>query len=116
MTELQSIEAKHSLWAASAPKGGGRALKIAAEAYGVPLEEVTAATRRGPRAALARQVAMYLAHVVLGMTMSEIAHAFGRDRTTASHACRRIEDLRENAQFDRSIAWLEAKLAAGEMP
>ena len=31
----------------------------------------------------------------------------GRDRTTASHACHRVEDLRDNPDFDRQLTHLE---------
>jgi chromosomal replication initiation ATPase DnaA len=112
MTDIQSIHDEQSFRAACAPTRGGQARRIAARAYGVPMEEIAAATRRSPRAALARQVAMYLAHVVLGMTLSEVAGEFRRDRTTASHACRRVEDLREDPDLDRLLEWLETQLRA----
>src|SRR6218665_1405538 len=34
-----------------------------------------------------RQIAMYVCHVALGISLSDIGQAFGRDRTTVSHAC-----------------------------
>lgn len=84
---------------------------IVAQIYDVPLEDIAASTRRCPRVALARQVTMYLSHVVFGMSMSEIAFAFGRDRTTATHACRHIEDLRDDdPDLDRIVGWLETLL------
>ncbi len=61
----------------------GVAQIMVAHVYGVSLESLLAATRRGRRAAEARQVAMYLAHVVFRMSLAEIARGFGRDRTTA---------------------------------
>lgn len=63
--------------------------------------------------ALARQVAMYLCHVVTGMTLTEIGRRFGRDRTTAAHACRLIEDRRDDLNFDRQITMLEDAVQGG---
>jgi chromosomal replication initiation ATPase DnaA len=59
-------------------------------------------------AALARQIAMYLAHTVFSWSMSRVGAAFDRDRTTASHACHRVEDLRDDAQFDSLLLKLES--------
>jgi len=60
---------------------------------------------RGPRDMVqARQVAMYLTHVGLEMSLSRVAYAFDRDRSTVAHACHKIEEMRDEAEFD---AWLE---------
>src|SRR5262245_40218432 len=50
-----------------------------------------------------RQVAMYVAHVVLRLNMKDIGRAFGRDRTTVTYACHLVEDLRDDDDFDRII-------------
>src|SRR5882762_7675836 len=81
-----------------------------AVAFTVPLGELRASTRRRASVALARQSAMYLAHVALGLSFSEVGRAFGRDRTTAAHACRRIEDRRADRELDRMLAELEHAL------
>ncbi len=60
--------------------------------------------------ARARQLAMYLAHVVLGQSLTSIGIAFGRDRTTVSHACALIEDLRDDSVFDEEVTRLEVML------
>ncbi len=62
--------------------------------------------------ARARQLAMYLSHVVLGRTLKEVGDAFGRDRTTVSHACALIEDMRDDAGFDAELERLEQLLLA----
>jgi chromosomal replication initiation ATPase DnaA len=67
-------------------------------------------TRGRPRAAFARQVAMYLAHVSCGLTMTEVGHIFARDRTTVAHACGLVEDRRDDPSFDRSLELLEGVL------
>ena len=65
-------------------------------------------TRGRSRVAFARQVAMYLAHVTFGLTLTTVGQAFGRDRTTVSHACALVEDARDNPEFDRTLELLEA--------
>jgi chromosomal replication initiation ATPase DnaA len=54
-----------------------------------------------------RQVAMYVAHVVLRLNMTDIGKAFGRDRTTVMYSCHLIEDLRDDDEFDRIITMTE---------
>ena len=66
----------------------------------------------------ARQVAMYLTHTVFRMSFGAVARGFGRDRTTARHACRHVEEMRDDPERDRLVAWLEMLLreTAGEGP
>jgi hypothetical protein len=54
--------------------------------------------------AYARQVAMYVAHVELRVSMQRVGEAFGRNRTTVAHACRHIEELRDAPDLDQLIA------------
>lgn len=61
--------------------------------------------------ARARQLAMYLMHVVLGRVYLDVGRFFGRDRTTVSHACALIEDLRDDPQFDAEVSRLERRLS-----
>lgn len=67
---------------------------------------------RLPETARARHIAMYLCHVMLSRNLREVGLAFGRDRTTVSHACALIEDLRDDPAFDRELCRLEAILGA----
>lgn len=60
--------------------------------------------------ARSRQLAMYLAHVVLGVSLTAIGAAFGRDRTTVSYACHLIEDMRDDPDFDAEVTDLEMQL------
>ena len=78
-----------------------------APAFPVGSIALWAQTRGSPDAALARQAAMYLAHVGCGLTFTEIGRLFSRDRTTVAHACGRIEDRRESVPFDRALELLE---------
>ncbi len=92
------------------------ALQTVAYAFGVPAEEIDAPTRGVAKAALARHVAMYLTHVAFELSLSRTAEAFGRDRSTAAHACHRIEDRRDDAAFDAKLDELEACLRAAPSP
>jgi len=69
---------------------------------------LTSPRRGGPRVAFARQVAMYLAHVGFALSFASIGRMFGRDRTTVSHACRVVEDRRDENWLDRRLIALEA--------
>lgn len=79
-----------------------------AAAFAIPVGELTATTRRAPYVAFARQSAMYLAHVALGLSYSEVGRAFGRDRTTAAYACQLIEDRRDDPAVDAVLGSLES--------
>lgn len=81
-------------------------------AFSVPPGELRAPTRRAAPTARARQAAMYLTHVVAGLSLTETARLAGRDRTTAAHACRRIKDGRDDPDFERALNFLEAVLRA----
>jgi len=75
--------------------------------FQVDPEQLAMATR-GPRPiAHARQVAMYLAHIVGGLSLTEVGRLFERDRTTVAHACALIEDARDEQGFDRMLEHLE---------
>jgi len=92
----------------------------AASAFGVSAGEIGTQQRGSPPVAFARQVAMYIAHVEVGLTLSDTGRMFGRDRTTAAHACRLVEDRRDDPRLDaalsaitRSVAvWLDIPRAA----
>lgn len=75
--------------------------------FGVSIHELNAQTRLGAKIAFARQLAMYIAHVRLGMKLVEIGHTFGRDRTTVAHACRLVEDRRDEPHIDFLIDCIE---------
>jgi chromosomal replication initiation ATPase DnaA len=77
-------------------------------ATGVSPTDIASAKRTSKAAARARQIAIYLAHVNFNWPLIRVAFAFNRDRTTCGHACHRIEDMRENADFDARMSVLEA--------
>ena len=84
----------------------GMAQAVAAHAYGVRLDELF---RRGDETTRrARQVAMYLAHIVMRLGQRECGRGFYCDHRAISYACRRVEEAREDPAFDRTVQWLEA--------
>lgn len=80
---------------------------IASEAMNVPFHDIISRQRSKARVSFARQIAMYLAHVVGEMSLGEISAVFERDRTTVGYACHIIEDRRDGPIFDREMADLE---------
>ncbi|NJR13695.1 MAG: chromosomal replication initiator DnaA [Phyllobacteriaceae bacterium] len=59
-----------------------------------------------------RQIAMYLCNTTLGLSLTAIGMAFGRDRTTVGHAVQLIEDLRDAAEFDAIMEQAERIVVA----
>mgnify|MGYP000141507844 CR=1 FL=1 len=85
---------------------------IVARAFGVAISDLSAQSRRSARIAFARQVAMYLTHIAGQLTMTDVGRLFGRDRTTAAHACRCVEDRRDDPVFDMVLDALESAVRA----
>jgi hypothetical protein len=81
-----------------------------APAFAVARAALWRPTRGSPPEAFARQVAMCLAHVGLGLSLGEVARLFARDRRTVAHACARVEDRRDAAPLDRALDLLEGAL------
>ena len=70
-------------------------------------DRVTLRRDRRRHACHVRQIAMYVCHVALRMSLSDIGGAFGRDRTTVAHACHVVEDRRDDVAFDDFVAAVE---------
>ncbi|MGF1462097.1 MAG: helix-turn-helix domain-containing protein [Maricaulaceae bacterium] len=107
------VSANESFWSGRHGRDAARAQlaqSAVAFAFGVRPEDIAARSRGCAAAARARQVAMYLTHVAFGLTMARTAAAFGRDRSTAAHACKLVEDERDDAAFDARLDALEAIL------
>lgn len=83
------------------------AVSLTAFALGVSSEDILQTGRGTPAVSFARQVAMYLSHVALGMSLARVARAFERDRSTVAHGCHIVEDRRDDPDFDVWIEQLE---------
>lgn len=98
---------------------GWRLVELVAAERGITVEALFRPARCTADIALARQLAMYLMHVELERIYADVGRFFGRDRTTVSHACALIEDLRDDREFDARLdqlkqALLDAPTPAGE--
>jgi hypothetical protein len=83
---------------------------VVSMALNVSLREMRSSSRCKADIAMARQIAMYLAHTKFSILMTEVGLHFCRDRTTVSYACAQIEDRRDEFSFDLMICQLEALL------
>ncbi|RDE10500.1 helix-turn-helix domain-containing protein [Pelagibacterium lacus] len=113
MVILHSAErhAKHSI---SARQGRTcRAIvRAVAGMTGTRHDDFFARSRCPMPTAHARQTAMYLCHVLTGLTMTQVGRYFGRDRTTVAHACAVVEDLRDDPVFDAALDAIERRVTA----
>lgn len=82
------------------------AAAMASSALGTSLDEVLNGNR-GMKVIFTRQVALYVSTAGFGMSYGRAAAAFGCDPSTVAHACRVIEERREEPGFDRWLYTLE---------
>ena len=93
-------------------RAAARIVDMVGASRGVTREEILSRRRCSRQVVGARQLAMYLVHTLLGRTYLEVGRLFRRDRTTVSHACARIEDMREDrSAFEGEVAAIEAAIA-----
>ena len=86
------------------------AKEVVCEAYSIPHADLLAKDRGGSQISLARQIAMYLSHIVGQLTLVEIAMQFDRQRSTISHACINVEDRRDSPVFDMQLEFMEKQM------
>ncbi len=82
-------------------------IDIAAALFNVSSKELRTPGRCQKDVSRVRQIAMYVCHVTVGLSMSEIGLGFCRDRTTVLYACHLVEDLRDDEDFDRLVTMTE---------
>lgn len=75
--------------------------------YGVKTDSFDVYSRQERRVNEARQLGIYLANTCLGVSYEDIAVPARRDRTTVRYSIERVEDRRENPQFDRALIAIE---------
>ncbi|MDJ0931796.1 helix-turn-helix domain-containing protein [Breoghania sp.] len=80
--------------------------------FGIASDMLKAPTRSRAPVAFARQVAMYVAYVSFGLSLTEVGRLFGRDRTTAGYVCRTVEDRRDDPAFDGMVTAIEHVVCA----
>lgn len=118
---MSSVRAIEDSYASRQPRIGARyetsAVRQAIEpavaaVFEVDINDLRAPTRGSARTAFARQVAMYLAHVACGVTLTDVGILFQRDRTTVAHACGLVEDKRDDADLDWTLEHLERAVSS----
>lgn len=82
-------------------------LDVASALFNVSGRELRKPGRSSKPVARVRQIAMYVTHCALGLSMNDVGQGFGRDRTTVLHACHLIEDMRDDIEFDRVVTTVE---------
>lgn len=91
----------------SRDREAAKVVKLVARDKQVPMQMLLHRSRGRAGVAATRQLAMYLTHVMLGRTLTDVGELFGRDRTTVSHACALVEDKRDLPRFDADVCRLE---------
>ena len=76
----------------------------------VPLSHMLRHSRGSGHAASARQLAIYLAHVLLARPQDVVADLFHRKRTTVTHAVQIMEMRRDDPKIEAEIERIEAHL------
>lgn len=104
------VRARKASERTSYPSGSSRLVVAVARAFDDAPRDLSLPTRGRRQVARARQSGIYLARMVFGMTLSDAGGLFHRDRTTAAHACRLVEDLRDDPHFDQLLMGLEDHL------
>lgn len=117
---LHIVADPHRLSRACAPRPRHNARSAYRKVEGAVATELRVAVRamrapgRGPAGvAFARQTAMYLAHTGLGLSLSAVAGAARRDRTTVAHACRLVEGRRDEPVVEAMLLRLERMVTEG---
>jgi hypothetical protein len=88
---------------------------LAASAHRVVPADLGLLRRGSNDVVAARQLAIYLVHVVFGFDRDSTARLFGRDRRTVARACAHVEDQRDAADAERAVTAIERQaLALGE--
>lgn len=105
--------------AQNSPEDFSRAqLTVAAVAleFGLPELRLRSERRGNAQICFARQVAMYLVHVIYNVNLTRTAQLFGKDRSTVSHGCAVVEDSRDDPIFETKLDRLERYLAQAPSP
>jgi chromosomal replication initiation ATPase DnaA len=73
---------------------------LVAAHFDVPAEAIRGPLQGSRRLAHARRIAIYLAHVAAGLSVTGAGAAFARSRASAIEACRQVEARRDD---DRTL-------------
>ena len=82
-------------------------IDIGAAFFSVSSKELRKPGRTSDAVTRVRHVIMYVTHVVLRLNMQSVGRGFQRDRSSVLYACRSVEDMRDDPEFDRVVNVLE---------
>lgn len=81
--------------------------RVVAELQGMTDDRKQERTDMRRAACHVRQIGMYVCHVSLQLSLTDIGFGFGRDRTTVAHACKMVEDRRDDTAYDEFVSLVE---------
>ena len=84
--------------------------QIIAQERGVAMSKMLRRSRGSGRAASARQLAIYLSHILLERPQDVVGYLFSRDRSTVVHSVNAVEDRRDNPKLEAELVRIEARL------
>lgn len=87
-------------------------IDVIVDLFSVDGGEVRSNIRGRQEVAHIRQICMYLSHTLLEMSMRQVGECLGRDRTTVMYACQKIENLRDDFEFDCLLLAVERVVRA----
>ena len=90
---------------------GYEVLRAVAEATSTPPGAICGGSQKA-QAATARHLCWYLMHTSLGLRQRDIARWFDVERRALQYGIRRVEDRRDDAEFDALVTKLEEKVRA----
>ena len=81
-------------------------------ALGIGVDDILRKGRGSTCVTQARQISYYLLRTALSLSLSRVARAFSRDRTTVAYACQLVEERRDDPDFDIWMEQLELGLSS----
>ncbi len=111
-TRARSRRGARAVAALDARRRRDLVVRCVGAALGVPMRAIRSPRRGTAPEVEARQISIYLLHVVFSVPLNVTGPLFGKDRTTAAHACQRVEERRDDAAFDAFLHDLELAVSA----
>ena len=82
-------------------------IDVCAALFDVSSRDLRSPKRCDQGVARVRQIAMYVCHTSLSISLTEVGRGFARDRTTVSHAVQAVELMRDDVDFDHVVEQVE---------
>ena len=90
-------------------------IEIVANSFNVRELDIRGTSRKS-EVLIARQVAIYLARVILGLSLKKIGYHFGKDHSTVIHTIRKMENLlKTNSDFVQKVEEIRSLIVAHQI-